>query len=176
MGRPLGTSKYKFAPNQQIGSWTVIDGTTSGAPAKLTVQCTCGTRKQVDVYSLVNGRSTNCGCARAMKKGLQKTDISRAMAKASRSGNLLTPEYLTDLFEAQRGSCVVTNKPLTETGMTLSTIDKSKGYQSGNVAWVSSEVSPFTNSCGIMSSVTIANSITNSQPDIFKRLGFTQGD
>lgn len=52
------TSKKQLDPGDKYGCWTVLDSRGK----QIFCQCGCGTQKLVCKYSLIKGRSTNCGC------------------------------------------------------------------------------------------------------------------
>ncbi len=61
--------KIEYMIGEKFGSWVVI-GTvlTEGYRKKWLCQCHCGKIREIDVYSLVNGKSKNCGCDRVYKR------------------------------------------------------------------------------------------------------------
>ncbi len=59
-GRPL---KVIVSVGDVYGQWTVLEATSSSS--YFVCQCTCGTIKKLDKFSLKNGQSKSCGCLRA---------------------------------------------------------------------------------------------------------------
>lgn len=184
-----GKSKYmgKFKPGHVFGSWTVVDGKPYGSPAKLEVSCVCKTRRNVDVYTLVKGKSTSCGCNRVGENapnwkgvnGLSKTAINKNIAYTSTSGGSITANDMANLYCVQSGTCGVTGQTLTTTTARLERIDPSQPYSSDNAVWIHNSVSPIVANYGVQGAVNIANSVvtTTSQPNnIFEKLGFTSSD
>lgn len=57
-------TKLKDMIGKKYGEWTVLD--LSDKKRYLTCKCECGTVKDVAAYSLISGRSTNCGCKRGL--------------------------------------------------------------------------------------------------------------
>ena len=53
-------TKLKDMIGKKYGEWTVLG--LSDKKRYLTCRCECGTVKDVAAYSLISGRSTNCGC------------------------------------------------------------------------------------------------------------------
>lgn len=170
-----GKSKYKFVVGQQIGKWTVLSEITQGRPAKVHLKCVCGIEKYVDVYSLVNNRSTNCGCERKVKEsGITKTTMYRALTKIKKYNPDINISDLEQLQAYQSNSCAISGESLNCTS-TVSRIDNNKGYIPTNILWVNSNISPITNAHGIISAQNTLKSISPVQ-NIFERMGFKKGD
>ena len=55
-------------------AWTVIAGPLmKGKGLKYwTCQCTCGTQKEIQQYSLLNGRTHSCGCQKVFSEETRK--------------------------------------------------------------------------------------------------------
>ena len=184
-----GKSKYtkSFKKGDVFGSWTVQDGTVSGQPAKVEVKCECGTLKKVNVYSLVKGQSTNCGCKRIGNwKGrgelsgsiLYKTitvinTVNTGLTSASITYQPLTYDDLSNVFVQQTGTCALTGKILNSSNTAIARYDNSKPFSQTNIAWVASEVSPLTTAYGINGSINVVQSIAHHNPNIFEQMGFT---
>ncbi len=170
-----GKSKYKFTVGQQIGKWTVLSETLVGSPAKVQLKCACGTEKLVDVYSLINNRSTNCGCERKVKKsGVTKTTLYRALVKLKRHNSSIDITDLEQLRGHQSNSCAISGEILNNSS-TISRIDSTKGYVSDNILWVNSSVSPIANAYGIIGAQNALNSIPKVY-NVFEQMGFKKGD
>lgn len=54
------TRAKKVEVGQKFGDWTVI-GLVEGRPTHVLCRCQCGKEKQINKYTLLDGRSTNCG-------------------------------------------------------------------------------------------------------------------
>ena len=57
-------TKLKDMIGKKYGEWTVLG--LSDKKRYLTCRCECGTVKDVAAYSLISGKSTNCGCKRGL--------------------------------------------------------------------------------------------------------------
>lgn len=64
--------------NQTFGRWTVI---ARGNGYKWRARCVCGTEREVNVYSLLHGGSTSCGCLR--KETISVVRKSHGMSQRS---------------------------------------------------------------------------------------------
>lgn len=180
-----GKSKYdgKFTKGDVFGHWTVVDGRISESPATMYVTCTCGTTNKVDVYSLVKGKSTSCGCLRIGERapnwkgvgGLSHTTLAINLSRAERTGLVTTtPDQLNTLYAAQSGNCMLTGLPMSSS-FSLARFDNSQPYEMGNVTWVHQSIAPLAIARGVNAVVTTAHSVVSntSQPNnIFTKLGF----
>lgn len=181
-----GKSKYdgKYIAGDRFGQWTVVDGRIDDSPATMYVTCVCGTTKKIDVYSLVKGKSTSCGCIRVGEKasnwkgvnGLSHTTLTANISRALRtSGDVhTTTEQLGSVYAAQSGNCSLTGYSISGSA-TLARFDNSKPYEVGNVTWVHPSVAPLAVSYGVSSVINISNAVVSntSQPNnIFEKLGF----
>ncbi len=74
----------EILPEDRFGKWKVLGkGKAVGKHRLVKVQCECGTVKEIQRWSLLNGRSTSCGC-----------DFSAKIAKANtKHGMTGTPIY-----------------------------------------------------------------------------------
>ena len=175
--RKKKTSQYegKFKAGHTFGFWTVVDGIIHGSPATMDLVCSCGTKKRVDVYTLISGKSKSCGCRRKLTgessprwKGQGSLDSSvlrRALKKASLvPGSTITDSDLSYSFSEQGGTCAVTGQPLmngTIVSANVVRIDNSLPYTPNNTAWVSPMVSTYVSRTGI----------TGVNSNIFEQLG-----
>jgi len=180
-----GKSKYdgKYKAGDTFGHWSVVDGRISDSPAAMSVSCVCGNTKKVDVYSLVKGKSTSCGCVRVGENapnwkgvnGLSHTTLATNMSRAIRSGWVhTTPEQLGNIYAAQSGNCMLTGFAITGSA-TLARFDNSKPYEVGNVTWVHPSVAPLAVSYGVSSVINTSNAVvsnTSQTNNIFEKLGF----
>ena len=177
-----GKSKYqnKFSAGHTFGSWTVVDGKVHGSPARMDVLCACGTKKRVDVYTLVNGTSMSCGCIRptgeASKQwtginGIPGTVLYRAKQVAERHGNIVSKEQLASVYLSQGGSCSLTNQPLTSGSARLARYDNSISYTPDNVTWVHSSVSSTATSAGVSNVIQTVYTVAQTNPNIFEQMG-----
>lgn len=193
-------SKYenKFKAGDKFGMWSVVDGIIHGSPASIDVICCCNTKKRVDVYTLVKGKSTSCGCNRLLTKeqssrwsgitvttanvgqsgtmligSLSGTAMGRALNKINSSeGSHVTSADLSTSFSAQNGMCAITNKLLDSDSATISRINNSLPYEPNNILWVDKTISPVVRSLGLAGAATyISNASVASNKNIFENLG-----
>lgn len=180
-------SKYdgKFNVGHRFGKWTVVTGEIYGSPATIDVTCQCGTSKGVDVYTLVNGKSTSCGCIVRTGslapnwKGVSDvpaTLLYRNTLRASSHGDVqLNYAQLADVYNAQSATCVITGLTLTPETAKLERYDISGSFSTNNIGWVHTSVSPLASQQGIQGVITTSNTIvsnTSQQNNIFDKLGF----
>lgn len=179
-------SKYegKFPKEHAFGSWSVVDGKIHGSPAQIDVKCVCGTEKRADVYTLVNQRSTSCGCVPRTGEnspnwkgdkygGVPATMIYRA-SHGSVEAKGLAPSLMAAAYNSQDGNCTLTGQALNVSNARMVKIDSNKPYDSGNIAWVHTSVAPLVYSSGgtanaIQTSLSI---VSKTNPNIFEQMGF----
>lgn len=178
-------SKYegKFPKGHVFGSWTVTDGKIYLSPAQINVKCVCGVEKKVDVYTLISGLSTSCGCMKVGKNatnwggdkydGVPATIIYRARHGSTEAKNL-SPSLIAAAYNSQDGNCALTGQTLDTATARLTRFDNSKPYDSGNIAWVHTSVLPLVNSSGgtVNAFQTSLSIVSNSNPNIFEQMGF----
>jgi hypothetical protein len=176
------TSKYanKFANGHTFGSWTVVDGIIHGSPAKMDVRCVCGQIKRADVYTLVSGKSTSCGCVRVGEKapnwrGINGVGRTTLYTNGRSAVGQISYEDMVNTYVAQSGSCAVTSAPLNLSEAKLVRLSTDGGYLSGNVAWVSPAVATITGHTGINTMTSAVASIitTTNNPNIFEQMGMS---
>lgn len=184
-----GKSKYagKFLPGHKFGHWTVVDGTITGSPAQIKVKCTCDCERLTDVYTLVKGKSTSCGCIVRTGEdapnwkgvnGLSRTTIARNTQYMTSHGNgaiSISPIDMANVYASQSGVCAITGQTLTTSTARLERVDANQPYNASNVVWVHNSISPVAATYGVQGAITIANSVVSntSQPNnIFEKLGF----
>lgn len=65
---PINTNRRvnTISPGMVFGEWTTLGKGTK--PDYINCECTCGTFREVHVYSLTSGKSESCGCMRKLKK------------------------------------------------------------------------------------------------------------
>lgn len=165
--------KHNLKPGQQYGSWTVIGNKTG---KKIEVKCTCGTQKIVDVYSLTNGRSTNCGCQRRLKGqgDLTGTILYRNFARLEKKGPLsMSYDDAIHIYNSQGAACCLTGQTLTSDTAKLERIYSTGPATAQNVAWVHSSVLPMVSNGGIFTATnTVISAASNTSPkNIFETLG-----
>jgi hypothetical protein len=166
-------SKYenKFPKGHQFGYWTVADGTIYGSPAHIDVNCVCGTRNRVDVYSLQKGRSTSCGCQTNKKMGtgsLDGTTLYRATVRAARSAPVsVSYDDMAQAFNNQNASCTLTGQSLNASNARLVRLDNSQPFTPQNVTWVHNSVSPTATQVGVIQTAKLFSNSAN----IFDKLG-----
>lgn len=143
----------RFSPGQVIGKWTVLERISGGdgVPGKHRCRCACGRESLVKNSKLVNGESTQCVSCRSKTHGesvgIRGTREYRAW-QATRIRCL--PSFVGRKSYFDRGIVVcadwsgcggferflahVGRAP--SEGHSLDRIDNSKGYEPGNVRWV----------------------------------------
>lgn len=169
----------KFKAGDKFGSWTVVDGNIHGVPAQMDVQCVCGNVKRTDVYSLVKGRSTSCGCQLKARvgehnpnwKGTDGISGTTLYQNSVRTG--LSREDLVVLARAQNYSCVLTGGALAGSlSAKVEPVNPNIPLNTSNAIWVSPQASPMVRSLGVSGSITLANSVSQTTShNIFDKLG-----
>lgn len=183
-------AKYSFQIGQKFGSWTVMADKPTGKPLKIECKCDCGAIRQVNIYTLIKGRSKNCGCNKIGDKSKNFTGTStisgstiyRAVNYANTFNNRhpeilnspsqtesISSDYLKKIYNIQHGQCSVTSMPLNNDNSALTRIDCNSGYVPGNVTWVNSNWATTTNNIGAS---VVASQTSNPLPNIFEQLGF----
>ena len=152
---------------QSFGAWTVIDNTLQQCPQfskrthGITMQCKCGDKKVIPPSTLYRGLTLQCKKCHLETLALTKfvgvgqlsrdhyTRIQKSAKKRGLEFNV-TPEYLWDIFQKQKGQCALTNLPLMLSASdannarkkksyntaSLDRIDSKDGYKENNVQWV----------------------------------------
>ena len=176
------TSKYanKFVNGHTFGSWTVVDGKIHGSPAKMDVRCVCGQIKRVDVYTLVSGKSTSCGCVRVGEKapnwkGTNGVSRTTLYINARAAVGHLSYEDMIHTYTAQSGTCAVTSQPIDLNEAKLVRLNSTGSYLNGNVAWVSPAVASITahNSISTLTGAVASIITTTNNPNIFEQMGMS---
>lgn len=118
-------------------------------------ECDCGNIVKIRRNSLTEGYRRDCGCYRKTPKesGRWKgiDDISGSFFRkhinhAARRGIKITvsKQYLVDLLYKQNKACALSGEELWFNGMdtnaSLDRIDSNKGYEEGNIQWVTIKV------------------------------------
>lgn len=120
-------------------------------------QCDCGRFVEVSGVSLRQGTCGSCGCYSKDSKSprigkMSKFYWSSVCRGAEKRGIKIeiTPEFASQLYEAQEGRCALTDLPIvlcnsqesprTENAASLDRIDNSRGYFEDNVRWVHKKV------------------------------------
>ena len=182
MGNRRSKFEGKFPPGYIFGDWAVVDGSIHGSPARIDVRCICGTVRSVDIWTLQNGRSTNCGCKNHGEtakryngvRGLSGTAIYRNSLRAESKSLLnISNKEMAELYQQQSGTCTLTGQTINSDTARLERIDVNKPYETGNVQWVHSSVASMASKYG--TSGVIANSVsivsTTKPQNIFEQLG-----
>ncbi len=126
--------------------------------------CDCGNESEKQQNNLLRGATTSCGCSRFYVghtannwKGVGVVPRQRFAsvvngAKARSIEVSITIDYISELFDSQRGRCALTGQsigfghsgrhgqPFKETTASLDRIDSAKGYIPENVQWVHKDV------------------------------------
>ena len=175
-------SKYegKFSKGYKFGSWEVVNGNIHDSPAQINVKCVCGTEKSVDVYTLVKGKSTSCGCMKVGENapnwkgnlygGVPATLMYRAQ-NSSAGAKGLTYETMATAYVSQGGACSLTGQTLNASNAKLALVDGNKPYESGNITFVHQSVAPVVSSGGISNFTNSVMTISTSNPNIFEQMG-----
>jgi hypothetical protein len=134
-----------------------FDSLAKGNKTVWLCQCSCGKKKLVRNDSLIQGTTKSCGCLNEKKgneskgwKGYQEIYggyWNRIRSEARKRGLKFnfTIEKAWDLFLSQQKRCALTGEEIRfgsslERTASLDRIDSSKGYEEGNVQWVTKEV------------------------------------
>jgi hypothetical protein len=141
----------QILPQDKFGNWTVLGkGRAAGKHRLVRVQCDCGTVREIQRASLINGRSKSCGCLFSekislvnTKHGMTNTSTYRSWQSMNKrctnkndpmyylyggSGVSVCDEwYSFEQFYADMGK-----RPK---GCSLDRIDGSKGYSADNCRW-----------------------------------------
>jgi hypothetical protein len=183
MTKRISKYKDKFKTGDKFGNWTVIDGIIHGSPASIDLMCICNTKKRVDVYTLVKGKSTSCGCKKTKLVGslssrwsgsvignMSGTAISKNLNKTKLiTGSCVTDKDLLRSYEIQNGICALTGRPIDDSSSTISRINNSLPYTPNNIMWVHNTVSPIARSLGAIGSVNLSSNVISN--NIFEKLG-----
>lgn len=121
-------------------------------------KCECGNIVNVHRTYLTKGKKTHCGCLGKYKRGLGKKcpswkgvgDISGTFlnryknhSKRRKIEYRLDPNYLIKLLKKQNYTCALTGDKLefdgVKTNASIDRINSDKGYEEGNVQWVTKE-------------------------------------
>jgi hypothetical protein len=118
----------------------------------------CGADFVARMENVATGNTRSCGCYGNAIRGIatrhaperhgpiRATYLHGLARMAGKRGRQLavSPEYLRDLFLAQRGTCALTGWPLDVRGRrgraSLDRIDPDRGYVAGNLQWTHPEV------------------------------------
>jgi hypothetical protein len=185
-----GISKYDDAVSidQRFGKWVVVDNNVIfGKRARVICQCDCGTRKTVEIPSLLTGKTIGCYCTRRgesnyawngfgeipgrvfaeIKCGADKRNIKYDLSK----------EYLWELFLQQDKKCALSgmilsfgtmpNRRETKELKTASVdrINSKLGYIEGNVQWVHAHINIMKNAYDNDYFINLCKIITQYQND-----------
>lgn len=133
---------------QRFGAWLVINRAANvGTVTRWVCQCNCGTKRPVNAGHLRNGSSTCCGCLKPIKshgeaRGGSFTKKYRTWRQIK--ARCCNPKHKNaNIYYGllcQRWLCYSTfakevPEPL-DNSLTIDRIDNAKGYEPGNVRWV----------------------------------------
>lgn len=112
-------------------------------------KCKCGNIFIIPTSQLLRGVKS-CGCYRTRLKNHRwkgNGEVSKAYYSKIRSRSIkkgiyfnITIQYLSDLYNNQKGRCYFSNLKINTSNMSLDRLDPNKGYTIDNVAWVLKEI------------------------------------
>ena len=126
----------------KIKKWTIIDGPRIyNSTVQFKVQCECGSERWIQPNELLNqNKCYSCvKCAHKSPDVLLQTQFGRIKRSAEKRNIRfdVSADYLWKLWELQKGCCAITGDQIgTIRKASLDRIDSSKGYEEGNVQWV----------------------------------------
>lgn len=147
--------------NQQFGHLTVIArcGTTKLGQSIWTCQCVCGQRKDVRGYHLKGKKIRSCGCLKKETVNIKWQGAGqvarwlwnrhRISAKRRKLVFTVTAQDMWDVALKQNLKCALSGdilifvndqKNQCQANASLDRIDSSKGYEVGNIQWVTKDV------------------------------------
>lgn len=94
--RECATRAKKVEVGQKFGEWTVI-GLVEDRPTHVLCRCQCGKEKQINKYTLLDGRSTNCGHLKNLDRVIDLT--------GQKFGELTAIEYMGGQYWKCKCSC-----------------------------------------------------------------------
>ena len=175
-----GKSKYtgKFNNGHSFGSWVVVDGIIHGSPAKMDVRCVCGKIRRANVYTLVSGQSTSCGCVRVGEKapnwkgvkGAQGISRQTLYNNARPAVSYLSYEDMVSLFNNQNATCALTSTSIDLDSAKLIPLDASKPYSVTNAVYVSPTAYTVTAHNGLINTSNSLRSMAQTS-NIFEQMG-----
>lgn len=183
MGRK-GVSKYtgQFIAGHKFGEWVVVDGKIHGSPAQIDVRCMCDAIHRIDVYTLVKGKSTSCGCTpRTADSAPNWKGINGVSSRLLRNAKSLNVSR-EDLANSFSTTCYLTGQTLTDATAVPYTMSIGQYIEGPNgvlntssgsttsVTWVHNSVSPMIQQYGIVGAIQIAKTIVQTT-NIFDQMG-----
>lgn len=151
MGRPRGSKYFDMvSAGDSFGKWTITGTpfTDKKSNALIECECECGIKNDIQIYRLVNEKSTQCrNCAagisptlgafsnRAMKSHLSSVGFSGSMSPYS-----LNEVNLSESFSIQSSNCALTGEAISFTNSAPVPYDSAKGLVPDNTIIVSNNV------------------------------------
>ena len=151
-------SKYdKYIKKGDVFGLLTIISERVESGCRIRCQCKCGKTISRRVNRLLSGKFL--GCKKCLVENLSlnwkgigkvpKMAFIKIRNRASKKHKLfdITLEYISDLFDKQRGKCALSGMDLTfyvdgnpNQSASLDRVDSSKGYIKGNVQWIHKDV------------------------------------
>lgn len=143
--------KFKDLTGVRIGRWVVLSRAANVGPSTIwNCRCSCGTERPVRAAHLSSGASKSCGCVRPPRKHGAATAKPEGFPKKYRTWRSIrarcnNPNHknagiyhgkLCDEWQDYRRFAADVPDP-PDDSLTIDRIDNEKGYEPGNVRWVS---------------------------------------
>ena len=125
MSREDVISKYSYLIGQKFNKWTITEIVYNREKPDAICECECGTKKPVNLRTVLTGASKDCGCGR--KKMLRRTKTKNILGQ--RFGKLVAVELLEESTKTHRrqyrckcdcGNEIITTSTYLLTGQTNS--------------------------------------------------------
>lgn len=139
-------------------------------------RCDCGRIYDVEGYNLKNrpeGTCYECGRLKLRKGAFHR--MFKIMVRSAEARKLevsVTPEYLKELYEAQKETCALSGLKLVlqetnadgETTASIDRIDSSKGYVPGNIQWVNKHINIMKSDWSDEEFINFCRAVANHNP------------